>query len=161
MRDFEDTQMLAQLFADMLQTDEEGEHKVAWKMLGILWYVLVIFYCLPTTFLGNLLGNTAVGAFLKTPSRNPRSASRSFRICWKPINLDPTYRPGELISKCRDILQDAGGTAGRANHRCNHLCECMCSHEGRSNKYRPSDGDVHYAPDEQGTEKSFSIHVPW
>jgi len=28
LRDFEDTQMLAQLFADMLQTDDEGEHKV-------------------------------------------------------------------------------------------------------------------------------------
>ena len=56
MRDFEDTQMLAQLFADMLQTDEEGEHKVAWKMLGILWYVLVIFYCLPTTFFGEFTG---------------------------------------------------------------------------------------------------------
>lgn len=32
LRDFEDTQMLAQLFADMLQTDDEGEHKV-----GFLW----------------------------------------------------------------------------------------------------------------------------
>lgn len=31
LRDFEDTQMLAQLFADMLQTDEEGEHKVGLK----------------------------------------------------------------------------------------------------------------------------------
>lgn len=30
---------------------------------------------------------------------NIKLASRSFRICWKPINLDPTYRPGELISK--------------------------------------------------------------
>ena len=30
LRDFEDTQMLAQLFADMLQTDDEGEHKVGW-----------------------------------------------------------------------------------------------------------------------------------
>ncbi len=28
LRDFEDTQMLAQLFADMLQTDDEGEHRV-------------------------------------------------------------------------------------------------------------------------------------
>ena len=28
LRDFEDTQMLAQLFADMLQIDDEGEHKV-------------------------------------------------------------------------------------------------------------------------------------
>lgn len=31
LRDFEDTQMLAQLFGDMLQTDEEGEHKVGLK----------------------------------------------------------------------------------------------------------------------------------
>lgn len=31
LRDFEDTQMLAQLFADMLQADEEGEHKVGLK----------------------------------------------------------------------------------------------------------------------------------
>lgn len=99
LRDFEDTQMLAQLFADMLQTDEEGEHKVAWKMLGILWYVLVIFYRLPKTFFGESTGEYSSWCVLKTPSRNPRLASRSFRICWKPINLDPTYRPGELISK--------------------------------------------------------------
>ena len=31
LRDYEDTQMLAQLFADMLQIDEEGEHKVGLK----------------------------------------------------------------------------------------------------------------------------------
>ena len=141
--------MLAQLFGDMLQMDEEGEHKVGLKEFQSLLVLRSFWWFFDfSSFL--------FWALLLGLSKSRVLFGKSLRSIGDQTVQIISSNQGHWHQKCRDLLQDVGGAARRADDWCDHLCQCLCSDEGGRNKYWLTDGDVYHTPHEQGTLDFFT-----